>query len=57
MIASTKLFVLLTGASTAAVVGIGPVLSSDFTLSALLAAGAGTLTAGVYRMVRPVAQP
>ena len=56
MITSTKLYVLLTGASTAAVVGAGPALSSDLPLTALLAAGAGTVTAGVYRMIGPATE-
>ncbi len=52
MIASTKLFVLLTGSAAAAVVGAGPTLHSDATLTALLAAGAVTVVSGLYQMVR-----
>ena len=57
MIASTKLHVLLTGTATAAVIGVGPAVSSELPLTLLLAAGAGTVTAGIHRMIaRPVAE-
>jgi len=57
MIRSTKLHALLTGTAAAAVVGVGPAVNSDLPLTLLLAAGAGTVTAGIHRMVaRPVAE-
>ena len=52
MIASTKLFFVLTGSAAAAVVGAGPSLQSDTTMAALLAAGAVTVTTGIVQMVR-----
>ncbi len=52
MIASTKLFVLLTGSATATVVGAGPVLHSDATLTAVLTAGAVMVTSGLYQLLR-----
>ena len=53
MIASTKLFFVLTGSAGAAVVGAGPTLQSDTTMAALLAAGAVAVTSGVVQMLRP----
>ncbi|GAA1941261.1 hypothetical protein [Nocardioides marmoribigeumensis] len=52
MLASTKLFLALTGSAGAAVVGAGPVLHSDLTITALLAGGVATVTAGIYQLVR-----
>ena len=51
MIASTKLFFVLTGSAGAAAVGAGPVLNSDLTITALLAAGAATVATGLYQLV------
>ena len=53
MIATTKVFALMTGSSAAAVVGLGPVLHSDTALTAMIAAGAATIATGVYELVRP----
>ena len=55
MIASTKVFALMTGSTAAAVLGLGPVLHSDTTLTALFAAGAATVATGVFELVRPAA--
>ena len=51
MIASTKLFFVLTGSAGAAAVGAGPVLNSDLTITALLAAGAAPAAPGLSPLV------
>jgi hypothetical protein len=56
MIASTKLFLLLTGIACVAVLGAGPSFRSDTTLTAMLTAGAASVVAGLLQVVRAPAR-